>query len=79
MNPAIIAKDVVKTNDFSIVFDALRFAAGWNWKCAKCNRLCVSTEAWFPCKMEFLPVKIKCLSCNTTWRLTIDCEKETCH
>lgn len=61
-------------NRFYEVFDAHKYAEGWNYKCAFCHRTVKSVQAWFPCHQKFLTTKIKCLVCGNSWRLKINCE-----
>jgi hypothetical protein len=44
----------------------------YNWKCARCGRVCFSEEVFFPCKQSFVTTRVICRLCNVRWRLQID-------
>jgi len=52
----------------NLVFDERRYAAGYEYLCSVCGRICISEE--MPHGDVFVPVRVVCpFGCTISWRL----------
>ena len=55
---------------FMLVFDK-KYAGGSIYKCLRCGQNAHSEEGWFPCRKDFVPMKVLCNECGQRWKLEI--------
>lgn len=53
-----------------------KYAGGSVWRCLKCGVIAHSMELFLPCQNDFIPSKVLCMECGTSWRLNLEPTEE---
>ncbi len=48
-----------------------KYDGGSMFVCKVCGSLAHSVEAWFPCRSDYVPMRVWCNECRTRWALAL--------